>query len=63
MATVITAAQAQDGDVVLAADGQVYQYSGDSVWMQMQIVGFYGPPWQPDGALTLLARNGKSVAS
>lgn len=58
MADVITAAQAQDGDVVLAPDGQVYQYSGDSVWMHMEIIGFYGPPWQPDGNLTLLVRAG-----
>jgi hypothetical protein len=56
---VITAAEAQAGDVVLAPDGNVYQYSGGGVWNNMTPVGSYGPLWSPPGDLTLLVRDGK----
>ena len=63
MAT-ITAAQAQDGDVVLAPDGDVYQApdaDGAGGWSKMQMIGFYGDPaaTAPDGDLILLARGGR----
>ena len=61
--TAITAADAQPGDVVLAADGQVYQApgaEGAGGWSSMQMIGFYGPPeaTAPDGELVLLVRGG-----
>jgi hypothetical protein len=64
MATVITAAQARGGDVVLAADGDVYQApgaGGAGGWSKMQLIGFYGDPaaTAPDGDLILLARDGR----
>lgn len=60
--TAITADQAQDNDVVLAPDGRVYQYSGNGVWMAMEPVGGYGPPWQPPGDLRLLVRDGQPLS-
>ena len=58
MPILLTADQAEPGDVVLAPDGQVYQYSGDHVWMHMDLIGFFGEPWKPEGELRLLLREG-----
>jgi hypothetical protein len=56
----LTAGQAQDGDVVLAPDGQVYQYSGGGQWLYMDLVlTESGPLWSPPGELTLLVRGGQ----
>lgn len=60
------AADAQPGDVVLAADGQAYQApsgGGAGGWSTMQIIPFFGPPeaTAPDGELTLIARAGQPV--
>jgi hypothetical protein len=61
----ITADSAQPGDVVLAPDRNVYQLlsrdSGVPVWGSMDPVGFYGPPWNPEGELVLLLRDGTPV--
>jgi hypothetical protein len=62
-AVTITAADAEDGDVVRAPDGNVYQYLGDRVWGAIVPVGSYGPPWQPEGELVLLDRRGKPQAA
>lgn len=63
--TKITADQAEPGDVVLGTDGQVYQLlsrdCGVPVWMQMELVPFEGDPWNPEGELTLIARNASPV--
>jgi hypothetical protein len=54
----IVADQAEPNDVVLAPDGKVYQYNGEYSWSHMDLVGYYGAPWTPQGDLTLLVRNG-----
>jgi hypothetical protein len=61
--TTITAADARDGDAVLAPDGNVYQLIGGGVWGNITPVGtMSGPLWQPEGDLVLLVRDGKPQA-
>jgi len=54
----ILADQVQLGQVVQAADGTVYQLisrdGGAPVWGSIQPVPFFGPPFNPEGELTLL---------
>jgi len=58
--TRLNASDARPGDVVMAADGSVYQYDGDGQWSQMELVlTESGPLWSPLGELTLLVRGGK----
>ena len=62
-AVTLTAGQAQLNDVVLAPDGNVYQYSGDGQWLHMDLVlTESGPLWQPAGQLVLLVRGGQPQA-
>ena len=61
------AADARPGDVLLAADGQVYQApaaEGTQGWSHMQMMLFFGDPaaTAPDGELVLLARDGRPAA-
>ena len=62
----ISADQAQDGDVLLdPVDGSVYQLAnrqdGIPQWKHMDLVGFYGKPWNPEGELILVVRGGHPV--
>lgn len=59
----ISADQAQPGDVLLdPVDGKVYQLAsrddGIPQWMKMNLASFHGVPWNPEGELILVVRNG-----
>jgi hypothetical protein len=61
----MTADEAQPGDVVLDASGNVFQApDGGGGWSTMQPIGYYGPPeaTAPQGELTLIARGGQPAA-
>lgn len=62
--TTLTSAGAERNDVVMTADGSVYQYDGEGQWAQMELVlTESGPPWSPLGELTLLVRGGRPVVA